>query len=128
MRMKIAASYIWLRDLHFYAFHGVMEQETRVGGWFTLTLRVGCDVGRAIETDDVADALNYADLYELVRREMAVPSHLIEHVAGRIGKAVFRAFPQALSVDLWLRKDNPPMGADGGGAEVELHLINDKTG
>jgi len=126
--MKIAASYIWLRDLHFYAFHGVMEQEARVGGWYTLTLRVGCNVERAVETDDVADALNYADLYELVRREMAVPSHLIEHVAGRIGKAVFRAFPQASSVDLWLRKDNPPMGADGGGAEVELHLINDKTG
>jgi len=116
-----------LRDLHFYAYHGVMEQEARVGGWFTLTLKVGCGVERAIETDDVADALNYAELYEVVSREMAEPSHLIEHVAGRIGKAVFMAFPQASSVDLWLRKDNPPMGADCGGAEVELHLINDKT-
>lgn len=126
--MKVESGYIWLRDLRFYAFHGVMEQETRVGGWFTLTLRVGSDVERALETDDVADALNYAELYEVARREMEVPSHLIEHVAGRIGKAVFQTFPQASAVDLWLRKDNPPMGADCSGAEVELHLINDKTG
>lgn len=125
--MKLLKSVIWLRDLHFYAYHGVMEQEKRVGGWFTLTLGVECREDRVIETDGIADALNYAELYEVVRREMLVPSNLIEHVAGRIGKAVFQAFPQASSVDLWLRKDNPPMGADGGGAEVELHLINDKT-
>jgi dihydroneopterin aldolase len=58
---------------------------------------------------------------------MAVPSNLLEHVAGRIAKAVMSAYPEILSVDIKLTKTNPPMGADCKGAGVEIHLINDKT-
>jgi dihydroneopterin aldolase len=31
------------------------------------------------------------------------------------------------AVDVTLTKENPPMGANCGGAGVELHLINNKT-
>ena len=58
---------------------------------------------------------------------MAVPSQLLEHVAGRIAKAIEAAFPQITSIDLVLTKLNPPMGAHSDGASVEIHLINDKT-
>ena len=75
-----------------------------------------------METDDVADTLNYAQLYELVRREMDQPSNLLEHVAGRIVKAVNTAFPAVTSIDLKLTKLNPPMGADCRGAGVEIHV------
>ena len=125
--MRVTESYVELHRVRLYAFHGVMEQERRVGGDFEVTLRVGLPMERAMTTDDVADTLNYADLFEVVRREMAVPSRLLEHVAGRIAKAVEALAPQATAIDLWLTKLNPPMGADCGGAGVELHLINDKT-
>ena len=92
-----------------------------------VNLRVGYDVTKAMETDDVADTLNYAQLYELVRREMDQPSNLLEHVAGRIGQAVFCAYPQVEAVELTVTKLNPPMGADCAGASVHVHLINDKT-
>ena len=78
-------------------------------------------------SDDVADTLNYAQLLDIVKREMACPSNLLEHVVGRIGNAIFKEFPQAASVDLTLTKLNPPMGADSAGAGVSVHLINDKT-
>ena len=125
--MRMTGSYVCLRDVRFHAYHGVMPQERRVGADFTVTLRVGYDCMPAMVSDDVADALNYADLLEVVGREMAVPSQLLEHVAGRIVRAVEARFPQVTSIDLWLTKDNPPMGADCRGAGVELHLINDKT-
>ena len=125
--MKIESSYIRLRSMRFHAFHGVMPQEGRVGADFVVDLRVGYPVERAVQTDDVADTLNYARLYQLVGREMAVPSHLLEHVAGRIAKAIEDTFPEATSIDLKVAKLNPPMGADCEGAEVEIHLINDKT-
>lgn len=80
-----------------------------------------------MHSDDVAHTLNYATLCDLVRREMAVPSRLLEHVAGRIGRAVFEQWPEATALDLRLTKENPPMGADCDGAGIELHLINDKT-
>ena len=125
--MRLIHSYIVLREVRFHAFHGVMPQERKVGADFTVSLRVGLDLSRPVESDAVEDTLNYATLYEVVKQEMAVPSQLLEHVAGRIGQAVFSRFPQVESVDVVLTKLNPPMGADCEGASVELHLINDKT-
>ena len=125
--MTITQSSIQLHDLRFYAYHGVMEQERHVGGEYLVSLRVEADLSRAVVSDSVADTINYAALYEVVAQEMAQPSQLLEHVAGRIGKAVMDTFPQVTGVDVTLTKLNPPMGADCAGASVELHLINDKT-
>lgn len=125
--MILKESTISLNDVRLYAFHGVMKQERRVGGEYSVSLRVHYSIDRAMETDEVADTLNYADLLEVVKREMAVPSNLLEHVAGRIGQAVFCAYPQVEAVELTVTKLNPPMGADCAGASVHVHLINDKT-
>ena len=99
-----------------------MPQERQVGGDFLVTLRVGYPLAAAMASDDVADTLDYAALYQLVAREMQQPSNLLEHVAGRIAKAIEQAFPQVSSIDLTLTKQNPPMGADCEGASVEVHL------
>ena len=119
-------SYILLQDARFHAFHGVMPQERKVGADFVVNLRVGYPVGKAMETDEVADTLNYAEVYALVAQEMKQPSNLLEHVAGRIVQAISERFPLVTSIDLTLTKLNPPMGADAVGAGVEIHLINDK--
>lgn len=125
--MRIESGYIFLKDLRFHAFHGVMPQERKVGGDFLVSLRMGYDISKAMRTDEVSDTLNYAEVYALVRKEMEQPSALMERVAGRIAEALFASDPKILSIDLWLTKVNPPMGADCQGAGVELHLINDKT-
>ena len=125
--MRIESGYIFLKDLRFHAFHGVMPQERKVGGDFLVSLRMGYDISKAMQTDEVSDTLNYAEVYALVRKEMEQPSALLERVAGRIAEALFASDPKILSIDLWLTKVNPPMGADCQGAGVELHLINDKT-
>ncbi|MBQ9667434.1 MAG: dihydroneopterin aldolase [Prevotella sp.] len=120
-------SRIYIAGLRLHARHGVMEQERRVGGEFEVTLSVDYDISRAMETDDVADTLSYADLCDYVRSEMAVPSNLLEHVAGRIARGILQRWPQVGAVNLSITKLNPPMGADCDGAGVELHLINDKS-
>ena len=125
--MRIESGYIFLKDLRFHAFHGVMPQERKVGGDFLVSLRMGYDISKAMRTDEVSDTLNYAEVYALVRKEMEQPSALLERVAGRIAEALFASDPKILNIDLWLPKVNPPMGADCQGAGVELHLINDKT-
>lgn len=125
--MKVSSSYITLRNLRFHATHGVMAQERITGGDFVVTVRVGYDITAAMVSDAVDDTLNYAELYELVKREMMQPSNLLEHVAGRIGESIFREMVGVTSVDIELCKVNPPMGADCDGASVELHLINEKT-
>ena len=115
---------IFLDDVRFHAFHGVMPQERAVGADFTVSLNVGYDFVKAAESDDLTDTISYADLYEVVKAEMEKPSQLLEHVALRIIKAITAKWPQIGTVDLRLAKDNPPMGADCKGAGVEMHFIN----
>ena len=121
--MRITSSHIILQDMHFYAYHGVLPQERIVGGDYTVSVAVETDVTAAIATDDVGQTLNYAALYEVVKREMLIPSNLLEHVAARIGKAVMDNFPQVQALDLTVTKQNPPMGADCQGAGVKLHIV-----
>ncbi len=118
--MTITESSIYIRNLRLYAFHGVMLQEREVGGWFILSLRVHYNYMRALETDDVNDTVNYADLCELVRREMEVPSKLLEHVAGRIIRQIQHYYPEVERVELELAKENPPMGVNSQGAGIRL--------
>ena len=120
--MKITQSSIRLHDMRFYAYHGVMEQERRVGGEYLVSLQVETDLSRAVNSDSVADTVNYAQLYEVVKREMAEPSQLLEHVAGRIGQRVLDHFQQVTALTVRVTKCNPPMGADCKGASVELRI------
>ena len=115
---------IFLDEVRFHAFHGVMPQERAVGADFTVWLNVGYDFVKAAESDELIDTISYADLYEVVRAEMDKPSQLLEHVALRIVKAVAERWPRIDTIDLRLAKDNPPMGADCKGAGVEIHYIN----
>jgi len=116
--MHLTESYICLHEVRFYAFHGVMPQERSVGGEFLVSVKVGYPLEKAMSSDDVADTLNYAELYELVKKEMMQPSGLLEHVMGRIVEAIEKAFPKVASVEVKIKKVNPPMGSDCKGAEV----------
>ena len=120
--MTITQSSILLHDMRFYAYHGVMEQERRVGDEYLVSLSVEADLSHAVISDSVDDTVNYAALYEVVAREMAQPSQLLEHVAGRIGSRVLEAFPLVEALNIRITKCNPPMGADSKGASVEIKM------
>ena len=126
--MRIESSYIYLKEARFHAYHGVLPQENEVGQDYLVSVRCGVDVSSAIEHDMLEVTLDYGKLCRLIEREMAITAQLVEHVAGRIAKAVFNTFPEVKTLDLNITKLNPPMGGDCAGAGVELHLINDKTG
>lgn len=115
-------SYILLENIRFFAYHGVAPQETTVGNEFVVSLRLKTDIARAMESDDVADTVNYAEIHQAIKEEMDIPSKLLEHVAGRIVRRLFNDFPTIESIDLKLSKRNPPMGADIETAGVEVHI------
>ena len=116
---------VLLRDLRLFAHHGVLPQERTVGAYFILNLCIQTDFSRAMETDELEGTISYADVFEVVKAEMAVPSRLLEHVAGRICRTILRQFPAAATVHLELLKENPPMGAECGGAGVCLEMKRD---
>mgnify|MGYP002775501132 FL=1 len=125
--MKLMSSKIYLRNVRFHAFHGVLPQEGIVGNDYLVNLVLDYDFSSAMQTDDLQETLNYAEVYQKVREEIAVPSKLLEHVAGRIAHRLFSDFPEIQKLQLSITKVNPPMGADSDGAGVEVVLTNDKT-
>lgn len=120
--MTALSSKIILKDIRIFAHHGVLQQERAVGAYFMLDLRIQTDFSRALASDNLAGTISYAEVFQLVKAEMAVPSQLLEHVAGRICQALFDRFPAAEAIHLELLKENPPMGADCAGAGIALDV------
>ena len=104
--------YIELKEMIFHAYHGVLEQERKIGNSYFVDLKIHFDFNQVLESDNLHDTINYVSIYEIVKIEMAIPSNLIEHVAGRIIKHIKNDFPQVQSIEIRLAKKNPPFGGD----------------
>ena len=103
---------IELKDLEFYSYHGVYEEEKEKGNTFIVNLRVTGEFDQAIRQDKLEGTIDYEKLFDLVRQEMEIPSNLLEHVVGRIRTAIKKAFPEIESISISLEKLNPPIGGN----------------
>lgn len=111
---------IEINGLRLFARHGVFEEERINGNTFELSVHLNYPLDVAISSDDVADTLNYADAIEIIRTEMNQPSQLLEHVVGRIHKALLQKFPAINGGFIRLTKLNPPIDADIDGTAVKI--------
>ena len=118
--MKISATSITVSDIRIYAFHGVLEQERRVGNDYLVTVTVRFDGRAAVDNDSLEDTVNYAAIVDTVRREMAQPSQLLEHAAGRMAKALFSQFAMITDLDIAITKIHPPFSTPVSGATFTL--------
>ncbi len=113
---------IAINDMRFYAHHGCFEQERAIGTHFRVDLEFVTDTSRAEVSDNIADTVNYLEVYQVVKREMEIPSHLLEHVARRIGEGVKQNFSSVDSVNVKVSKLNPPLGGQMVSVSVEITL------
>ncbi len=113
---------IELLDMEFFAYHGCFEDERRIGNNFVVNLTMEADVSRASISDNIDDALNYQAVYQVVKREMMIQSHLLEHVAARILKALKNEFPAIISASVKIDKLNPPIGGKLYASSVTMSL------
>lgn len=114
-------NYLILDDLRFHAFHGVIPTENIVGGEYSVSLKIGYDFSKAAQSDDINDAINYAVICDLIKREMEQSSKLIENVAWRVQQAIMEAFPQIRTLETTVRKIHPPVPYQMAASAVELH-------
>ena len=113
-------SQIELKDMKFYAYHGVSPQETMVGNTFVVNLILMASLEKAVISDNLCDTINYAEIFAVVKQEMDIPSKLLEHAAGRIMNALKVKFPQLSEIEIKLSKLNPPFGGDLHSASIIL--------
>ena len=119
--MQIKDYTIELRDVHLYAYHGVMEQERETGAWFTIDILLRIGDFCSLDNDNINGTVSYADVYDIIRTEMAKPSQLLENVCYRICNRIHRTFSQVTGITITLSKDTPPMGGDRLRAAVTIN-------
>lgn len=101
---------IEIENMEFYAYHGCFEEEAIVGNKFLVNLTIEMSPDVPAQTDSINDAVNYQLAYNIVKREMAIRSHLLEHVGGRIVDALYKELTGIQKVAVKVSKMNPPMG------------------
>ena len=101
---------IQIENMEFYAYHGHFKEEQIVGNRFLVDLEIEADMQVPAKSDDLNDALNYQAAYSIVKEEMQIKSHLLEHIAGRILDSLYHNFSTIKKATVKVSKMNPPMG------------------
>jgi len=111
---------IELNAMKFYAYHGISSQETTIGNYFTADITYSYSAEKACLRDDVNETISYADVYDVVKKEMESPSKLLEHITERISKVLKAKFLQLSYLKIRLSKLNPPLGGEVHSAAVVI--------
>lgn len=102
------------------AHHGVLPQERTVGQDFEVSVSLNIDSYDG--SDNLSATVNYAEVCDLIVREMQTPSDLIEHAATRLCRAIRSQFPAVTSGTLTLAKLAPPIPHPLASVSVTLAL------
>ncbi|MDR0789744.1 MAG: dihydroneopterin aldolase [Bacteroidales bacterium] len=100
---------IRIESMSFYAYHGCFAEESAIGTNFLVDLEFEYDSNKAQNTDSINDTIDYLAVYQVVKEQMDIASHLIENVAHRIMNAVCEKF-EVKNCKVKVSKLNPPLG------------------
>ena len=102
---------IVIEEMEFYAFHGHYQEEQIVGNRFLVDLEMDADLTTAAGSDNLNDAVNYQQAYQIIKNEMRrTKSNLLENIGKRILDALYAEMDGINKASIRIRKLNPPMG------------------
>jgi dihydroneopterin aldolase len=111
---------ILLHQMAFYAYHGLTPEEQARGQVFIVDVAIEADLHRAGHTDEIADSLDYRDLYARVRQVMTKERYrLLEAVAEAVAHRVLED-ERVQAVTVRLRKPHVKLGGPLAYAAVEV--------
>lgn len=113
---------ILLEGMVFYGYHGVHEEERRLGQRFVVDLEADCDLQLAAVSDDITRTVSYSDLFRITQSVVeGTPRALIESLAESIAAAILDQFPAIDEVVVTVRKPAAPIqGSVLGGVGVRI--------
>lgn len=99
---------IHLHQLKFHAFHGIYAEEKVLGGEFEVNLSVNY-TPTELPVTDLHQSVNYAGLYELVKKEMETPCQILETFVTKLAKDILAQFSIVEEVYISITKLRPPI-------------------
>ena len=104
------AAKIELKELVFYARHGLLEEEAKLGQRFRIDVIAELDPKLDLSLDDEESTVNYVELYETVDSIFAGRRfNMIEASADAICLAILERFEKIISVTVRVKKPSVPV-------------------
>ena len=101
---------MFIKDLELFGFHGVFEEEKRLGQKFILSLELDLDLKTAGRTGDLTKSVHYGELCEKVDKEFVRESFdLIETAALNLADFVLDEYKMISGVKVFLKKPWAPV-------------------
>lgn len=95
----------------FYAHHGVNKEEHQLGGRYEVDVAMDLDFSEAADNDQLSSTVDYEGVYRMVHDLVTGNKfYLIEKLAVLIGRAILDGYALVESVEVTVRKHNPPVG------------------
>jgi len=115
---------IRIRNMMFYAFHGIYEYEREQGQKFFLDVEMTTKDESAAETDKPEDGVDTANIYSLVKETLeAHRCYLLQTVATHINKRILETHPQLGACKTIIRKPSVPISGPLDCVEVEVETF-----
>ncbi|MBX6426463.1 MAG: dihydroneopterin aldolase [Variibacter sp.] len=103
---------IFVTGLVVHAYHGVGDDEGRIGQQFLIDLVLELDLSRASHSDKLVDTISYADLIEVASKAFrARRFRLVEAAAGAVADALLSTFPRIERLRVTVHKPHAPIAA-----------------
>jgi len=101
---------IILKNLCFYGYHGVLEEENRLGQKFIVDAMLHVDLEEACNSDNVNDTVNYAEVYEIIKYHSTIMKYkLIESLAQNIIEEIFKKHSKVKEIEITIKKPEAPV-------------------
>ena len=117
---------IFVEGIKIYAYHGCFKEETAIGTNFLVNVELDTNLEKPSLSDNINDAVNYQEVFQVVKDQMAIPSKLLEHVARRTMEALFDRFPAVERVKLKVSKLNVPLGGHIDSVSIQMEGDRDQ--
>ncbi|MBC7958302.1 MAG: 2-amino-4-hydroxy-6-hydroxymethyldihydropteridine diphosphokinase [Vallitaleaceae bacterium] len=112
---------IIIKDLEIYGFHGVHEEEKRMGQKFMISAELFLDLKEAGQKDDLQTSVSYAQVcLDLEKAFLNTKFNLIEKAAETLCETVLLNYPRIEKIKLTLKKPWAPIGRMVEYAAVEI--------
>ena len=101
---------MFIRELELFGFHGVFEEEKRLGQKFIISLELDLDLKTAGRTGDLTKSVHYGELCEKVDQEFVRESfELIETAALNLADFILDEYKMINGVKVFLKKPWAPV-------------------
>lgn len=112
---------IHLKNVHFFSYHGIFEEERILGNHFIINITVEVAVN-TLPIKHINQTIDYVSVYNLVAERMAIPTPLLETVASEIVQLILARFSLAIKVSITIDKKTPPVPSFQGSVGVSYSL------